>query len=303
MLLLLATAAIATTATTLAAAASGACPSPNPCVRQVREQAWGDDNPADHALSFAQPLLAGSTVLVFTTDININGTPVGTGAPSPIVISDSAAGTYRALVTVNNHWDWDAVRVFARTNVPAGALAVRTVWQTNQWHGLMIAEVAGAPANPRITAIGANNFDAAQTTDATSSGLLELGQAPALLVGFAFNASASAGDQGAPLAGSGFTSIGTAWNWNGKEGTPLKPVALLEAAQLSPPGRVAATFTPTPSVPPDDYMVVAVALQGTTPSTPAAAPASPAWATLLAALALLGIFMRRQRVAKDLCGT
>jgi hypothetical protein len=286
--------ALLATALTATGTASAACPSASPCVLQLKEQAWGDDNPADHALSFDQPLTSGSTILVFTTDINIYGSPPGTGAPLPLAISDSGAGSYRHLVTLNNQYDWDVVRVYARSNVPAGNLSVRAVWTTNQWHGLVIAEIGGAPPSPIFSAVGTLNLTSPQGTNAVSSGTLDLGQSPALLLGFAFNSSAGTNDQGAPNPGTGFSTVGTAWNWNGREGTPHRNVALLEAAQLNQPGTVAATFTPGPSLFPNTFMAVAIALQGT-PGTPAAvpAPASPAWAALLTALGLLGIATAR----------
>lgn len=245
-----------------ASAGGGLCPSKNACLRQSEQFAAGDDNPANHSLSFEQPVQAGSTVLVFACDMNVNGTPYGTGEPYPIVVSDSDKGTYQELLTVKDHLDWDDVKVFVRTNLPASNPAVQTVWKTNQWHAFMIVEVANLPPSPTIVVAGKLNIATNQTKDAVTSGLLSVGGMPALVLGFGANFRAPLGAVGAPYPGTGFQEVLKGLNWNGKEGSTLTPNALLEVAHFEQPGNVAATFTASPTVNGDDnFVVIGVSLR------------------------------------------
>lgn len=235
-------------------------------MRQALEWAAGDDNPAKGALTFKQPVLAGSTVLVFAADMNTHlaapGAPIGSGTPDPIVITDSGNGTYKLLLTVLDQPDWDDVQVFARTNLPAGSLTPQATWVTNQWHAMMIVEIANVDANPSIKVAGILNPSADETKDAAASGPLDLTASPALVVGLGVNFSDKTGDVGAPLAGTGFTALLKGWNWQGKEGTTLNPSALLAAAYFSNPGKVAVTFTPTKTINyQDNIMVIGVGIQ------------------------------------------
>lgn len=260
----------------------------SPCARQVRELTIGDDNEAKHALAFEQPLLANSTVLVFTTDMNLNGDPVGSGAPPLVSVRDSANGAYRELLTVNDPIDWQAAKVFARTAASSGALAVEVTWITNQWHGVVILEVANVTARPVLGVVGKFNPSASTTKDGVSSGALELGSTPALLIGLGANFRDAKGDVGAPYPGSGFTALSSAWNWKGKEGTSLNPSALVESAYFANPGRVAATFTASPNDGFNDNLVaIGVAFQTASGGAATPVPASPSWTLALLTLALL----------------
>ena len=237
-----------------------------PCVRQALEWAAGDDNGKKGVLTFKQPVLASSTVVAFAADMNINRSspdaPIGSGTPDPITMIDSGNGTYQELLTVLDDRDWDDVKVFARSNVPAGSLTVTAGWVTNQWHALMIVEVANVSATPSIAVAGILNPGAEETKDAASSGPLNLKASPALVVGLGVNFTDKKGDEGAPFAGTGFTAILQAWNWNGKEGTTTLPSALLESAYFPSPGKVAATFTPSKTINyKDNIMAIAVGIQ------------------------------------------
>jgi len=237
-----------------------------PCVRQSLEWAAGDDNGKKGVLTFKQPVLAGSTVVAFAADMNINRSSpdagIGTGTPEPITMVDSGSGTYKELLTVLDPYDWDDTKVFVRSNVPAGNLTVTAGWVTNQWHALMIVEVANAPAAPSIAVAGLLNHGAEETKDAASSGPLSLKASPALVIGLGINFTDKAGDEGAPFAGTGFTALLKGWNWNGKEGTTTLPSALLESAYFANPGNVAVTVTPSKTINyKDNIMVIGVGIQ------------------------------------------
>jgi len=247
---------------------SGGCTAggTDPCVRQALEWALGDDNGKKGVLTFKQPLLAGSTVLVFAADMNINkatpDSPIGSGTPDPIIVTDSGNGTYKLLLTVLDDRDWDDVQVFARSNLPAGTLTETVTWETNQWHAMMIVEVANVAANPSFKVAGILNPGADETTDAATSGPLDLAATPTIVVGMGINFTDKKGDVGAPLAGTGFTAHLAGWNWQGKEGTTLNNSALLSSAYYTSPGKVAVTYTPTKTINyKDNIMVLGVGIQ------------------------------------------
>lgn len=237
-----------------------------PCVRQALEWAAGDDNGKKGVLTFKQSVLASSTVVVFAADMNINraspDAPIGSGTPDPITMTDSGNGTYKELLTVLDDRDWDDVKIFVRSNVPAGSLTVQAGWVTNQWHAMMIVEVANVAATPAIAVAGVLNPGAAETKDAATSGPLDLKASPALVVGLGVNFTDKLGDEGAPFAGTGFDAVLKGWNWNGKEGTTTLPSALLESAYFANPGKVAVTVTPSKTINyKDNIMVLGVGIQ------------------------------------------
>jgi hypothetical protein len=226
------------------------------------ELAFGDDNPERHSLTFPQPMLPGSTVLVFVSDMNLNGNPTGTGTPPHIVITDSDNGNYVERLTVNDSVDWDDTKVFTRTNMPPGMLSVTAAWETNQWHAFMVVEIANVAAEPSIKAVGALNHSASQAPDAVSSGQVAVGDGPALVIGYGQNNYAALGGQSTPGAGTGFTPLASGANWQGKEGMSFNPASLLEAARFAAGGHVATTFTSgKPASLPENFVAIAVSIQ------------------------------------------
>lgn len=252
-----------TVTVTPAVAPGGGCDTTSvPCVRQFEEWAAGDDNPEKRSLTFKQPVLAGSTVLAYASDMNITGMPIGSGTPPAIALSDSQNGTYKELLSVNDQPDYYDIKLFSRSNVGAGSFTAQAVWQTNQWHAFMIVEVANVKANATVQSIGALSIGVAKTKDAVSSGVLNLGDSPALVVGLGINVGDALGDVGAPLSGTGFAPIATVWNWNGKEGTTSNQFAILQSAYSAHPGSLAVTVTPTASNSvSENVIVIAAGLQ------------------------------------------
>lgn len=241
-----------------------------PFVRQAKQWALGDDNGATTSLTFSaasggQDVLAGSAILVFLDDENFNGSPMGTGTPFAFTISDSASGSYSNLGYMGDQYDLDATSALVRTNVAAGALTITANWTTNQWHGLVVAEIANVGASPTVTLFptsGGLNRGPSASVDAITSGAVNLGSSPALIVGYCRNATDIAPTDGYPAAGTGFSTILTGINWNGKEGTSLNDSGLLQSRYLSNPGTTAATWTmrsPGPNA--ETFMALAVAFQ------------------------------------------
>lgn len=238
-----------------------------PSVRQAMQWAAGDDNPATSTLTFPLSVLAGSSILVFVDDENFNGSPIGSGAPYPVTISDSqgfssATGGYTSLGYIPDQYDLDSTEAFLRTNITSGTPSVTCNWITNQWHGLIVCEIANVGPSPTVTLWSHLNQPPSTTTDSITTGTHALGTSPALLVSYGRNATDIAPSAGYPAAGTGFTQILTGINWNGKENTTSVDSATLESKYYSNPGTVAATFTPRSfGTNPETFLALAVAFQ------------------------------------------
>jgi hypothetical protein len=226
-------------------------------VRQWQANAEGADESGIMMVTL-QPLAAGSTLVAFVSEENITGTPPGSGPPPPITLSDGAGNVYALLDVANDTLPgvFQGNMSFASTNVAATSqpLTVTATYPNeNQWLALVVVEVANVQASP-LVAVGnsPSNLSGATNSDATPSMSLS---SPALILALA----ASQGLTTAPTAGTGFTALGTAWNWEGLEETCVCPSALLEYATFANPGNVAATFTP--AAPNDNLINLAVALR------------------------------------------
>lgn len=206
-------------------------------------------------------VLPGSTILVFVSDVNFNGTPGGTGAPYSLTVADGQ-GTFPArLDWIGNQYDLDALQVYARKNVTGGDTTVTCTYTTNQWHTLVACEIAGVGTSPTITTFGTLQVNPAQTADAITAST-SLGSSPALLVGISFNSHDQDTSDGYPAAGTGFTNHGHFWNWAGRENTSLNDTTTLESRYLVNPGTAAVTFTPRAyGSSPDNFMTFGVAFQ------------------------------------------
>ena len=210
-------------------------------VRQYSQTSTTGNGSQDQSSSLGRPVLAGSAILVFVTEYNIGGTPAGSAAPAPVRMTDSSGGSYTLLNTLNDQPDWQAVMSFVRTNAPAGNLTVSAHFAGLEWQGLVVVEVANVPASPVVASMAHVNMAATKAANSVTSGAMAAGSSPVLVVAFGVNGSDTSG---APSAGTGFTSVVKAWNWNGVENTSTLPSSLLESGSFAAPGNVAATFTP-----------------------------------------------------------
>jgi hypothetical protein len=232
-----------------------------PSVRQGGQYGAGDDNPAVGTVTLTG-VLAGSSILVFVDDENFNGSPIGSGAPYPVTISDTQGGSYTSLGYVPDQYDLDSTEAFLRKNVASGSITVTCNWTTNQWHGLVVCEVANVGTSPTVTYWGLLSQPPSTTADLITTGTHNLGSSPALVVSYGRNATDIAPSAGYPAAGTGFTQILTGVNWNGKEGTTSVDSATLESRYYSNPGTVAATFTARSfGTNPETFLALAVAFQ------------------------------------------
>jgi hypothetical protein len=188
-------------------------------------------------LSLTNPVLAGSTILVFATQAN--------GAKSGVLISsvtDTAGNVYSKLQQVEDTSNaaWQNLYLYAAYNVPAGTPQVTVTYPQVEWQGVLLVEVTGVTSLPMQSNSGNVQLGVGTGTDAITSGTMATTGAPGTLIGVSM---ATLDTKGAPNAGTGFTSSTTVWNWNGEENSATVPSTRLEYQHYASPGDVAATFT------------------------------------------------------------
>jgi len=217
-------------------------------VRQMAQNAYvgyGITDQQNIRATLPKPVLQGSALVVFGTAYS----------PSdPMTADDDAGGVYSELgpplVDTN---EWANTHAFWRTNVNAAQSLTGHInfHQNLEWHGIIVAEIVGVRAlGGYVTNL--QGHQSAPLTDKQTSGPMSA-STPSLLLGLGISAGAQ---DGPPSAGTGFTSVGTAWNWGGAEGTANLPSVTLEY-KLVQPGTVAATFTPVSTVDfPDTFGVL-----------------------------------------------
>jgi hypothetical protein len=188
------------------------------------------------AVSLPQPVLVGSTILVFATESN------GGNAGMPITVTDSVGNPFSKLDQVDDTSNaaWQSMFSFAAYNVPAGTEQVTVKYKELEWQGVLVVEVAGVTSLPLLQHVGNVQHGTGTTTDAITSGSMSAGATPGTVIGLSM---ATLDTKGAPKAGTGFTASASMWNWNGEENTAKAPSTLLEYQHFTNPGDIATTFT------------------------------------------------------------
>jgi len=141
----------------------------------------------------------------------------GDMSPPPVTMSDSAGITYAMFNEVTDAPDFGAVLGFAVSNVAATGNPLKVTLafdRVNQWQGIVVMEIAGAGPLPVIGASSdvvfedccGSHGDLPDTLPSISL------SAPAPVVAFSYGFDPSS-------AGSGYTVLGSACNWQGLEGS------------------------------------------------------------------------------------
>jgi hypothetical protein len=197
------------------------------------------------------PVLAGSTIVVFVTEANN-----GDMTTPPVTMSDSAGDSYTELGNVNDQPDQQANLLFVTTNVAAtgNALKVTSAFDgVNQWQGIIVMEVAGTGPLSVVTSTSNLIFNdccgspGSLPDDFPSMTLT----APSLVI-------AMTNGFDVMTAGSGYTALGSAWDWMGAEGACNCNSATIEYGTF-PVGIAAPTFTPIEPI--TNWMNLAVAIK------------------------------------------
>lgn len=232
-------------------------------IRQAGEITLVGDNPAVDSVTLGTPVLAGSTVLVLAYD-EFFGT--ASQNPNPKTVNDTQSGTYTVITSHLVDVDTDASeQAWYRTNVAAGTLTTTVHYGggSNQWHSVVVAEVANVLGMTIGAASKAYTFASNPPTTANflSSTGMALGSSPGFVVGFSVNDDDyGPADPGFPVAGTGFTQFGTYTNWHGAEGTSSNNSAILASAYFPSGGTHPATFTRRAGGE-DAFFVLAVSFQ------------------------------------------
>jgi hypothetical protein len=197
------------------------------------------------------PVLAGSTVVVFVTEADN-----GDATTPPVTMSDSAGDSYAELGNVNDQPDQQATLLLVTTNVAAtgSALKVTSAFDgVNQWQGIVVMEVAGT--GPLSVVASTSNLifnDCCGSPGSLPDDLPSMTlTAPSLVI-------AMTNGFDVMTAGSGYTALGSAWDWMGAEGACNCNSATLEYGTF-PVGIAAPTFTPIEPI--TNWMNLAVAIE------------------------------------------
>jgi len=198
-----------------------------------------------------QPVLAGSTIVVFVTEAD-NGDMT---AP-PVTVSDSAGDSYTELNEVNDQPDQQANWMFVTKNVAATGRPLQvssTFHGVNQWQGIIVMEIAGTGP---LSVIGSSSNVIFNDCCGSPGSLPDVFPSIALTAPSLVIAVSDGFD--ILQAGSGYTVLGSAWDWMGDEGACNCNSTTIEYGTF-PVGSAAPRFVPIE--PRTNYMNLAVAIQ------------------------------------------
>ncbi len=189
-------------------------------------------------MKLTNPVLAGSSILVFVTEANAGNTGL------PITITDTSGNVYTKLDQVDDKTNaaWQSLFSFVAYDVHPGTTTLTIKFQQVEWQGVLAVEVGGVTSLPTIEHKGNVQYGTGTGINAVTSGLLTAGTSPGVLIGLS---TPTLDTKGAPNAGTGFTSVVTVWNWLGEEGSATVPSSRLEYQHYTDPSNDAATFAAT----------------------------------------------------------
>jgi hypothetical protein len=215
-------------------------------------QTTGTADAVNTPVQFTTATKAGDTIWVAVTLSDFAGVHT-------ISVTDTQNNAFTLLDQENDGAPGtQTVAHFYAANIVGDAMTpdtVTVVWTTENYKGVLIAEISGTTAAPLVghagnvqdgLGAGPNNVTAGPT-DVTSA------QTPALLVALSMNTSGGASDtggsgRGGPTAGSGMTQVGTMlWNWGAN-------LATFETASVTGAESISSTFNSTGT---DSYVTVA----------------------------------------------
>lgn len=228
-----------------------------PSIRQYANISTSGDGQTTQTATFSSSVLTGSTIVVFVTEYNINGSPQGSSPPSPITVTDSQSNSYGSALEIVNAYppgagndDWQGIMLFACANVTGGSsFAVTATYVGLEWQGVFAVEITGAATAVSSLVDHNSNFVTAiapNTTNGITGPTVTAGSNPAIVLAFSVNSTDIVGDA---TPGTGWSLAQETWNWGGVEGSANWPSAMLETKTTSAAGSVTPTFSspnPTP---------------------------------------------------------
>ncbi|MDB6082606.1 MAG: hypothetical protein JWN43_487 [Gammaproteobacteria bacterium] len=168
-----------------------------------------------------------------------------------ITVTDSQNNTYHALNQENDKAPGaQTVAQFYAASIQGGSDTVTVNWSSDNYKGVLAAEIAGITASPLAGNVGAiQDGKIPSVSENVSSPVLSIGGAktPALLVALTMDTDGGGSDTGgtgycAIPAGVGFNQVAQLWSWSAG-GQPVCNLATFETKILTASGSVAGLFT------------------------------------------------------------
>ena len=235
----------------------GAAPGSGPAlVQHSVYQTQSSDTQVNSTVSFNSPTKQGDMIWVAVTVSDYAGV-------HQISVSDTQGNTYTLLDQVNDPQPGaQTVAQFYAANIAGDGATPDTVtvnWNTDDYKGVLIAEISGTTAAP-LVGHASNDQDGNVTPLSAGSNNVTAGpititsqQAPALLVALSMDTTGGSSDLGGsgasgPAAGTGMTQVDMIWDWGAN-------VATFITAPIS--GAESATAEITATAVADSYATVA----------------------------------------------
>jgi hypothetical protein len=218
-------------------------------------QTIGDAGENNSAVQFTSLTTAGDTIWVAVTLSDYAGVHT-------ISVTDTQGNVYQKLDQENDKkGGFQSVAHFYAANIVGDTATpdtVTIVWTNENYKGVLITEISGTTGAPLVGHSGnIQNKLAAGSNNVTSGSIaVGSGKTPALMLALSMNTSGGSSDlggsgYGGPSAGSGFSPVGTLWNW----GVDL---ATFESESVTAAGSVAGLFNALDT---DSYVTVAAVFQ------------------------------------------
>jgi hypothetical protein len=213
---------------------SPACPAGNPgCTPPFEENT---------SVTFTQSTIRGDAIWVAATVSDYGGV-------HKITVTDSQGNVYHQLDQLNDGRPGaQSVAAFYAANVAGGADTVTVNWSSDNYKGVVIAEIGGVTPTPLVGSAariqdggiggGANNVAAHG---------IAVGATPSLMIALTMDTDGGGSDTGgtgncAIPAGTGFALVTQTWSW-AAGGAPVCNLATLETRIMTAPGTAAGMFT------------------------------------------------------------
>jgi hypothetical protein len=202
----------------------------------------------------------GNTIWVAATVSDYGGTHA-------ITVTDSQNNTYHELNQGNDGAPGSqSVAQFYAGNILGGADTVTVEWSSDNYKGVLAAEIAGVKGSPLVgNSVDIQDGHIASGSDNVTSKGISVGSSgtPALVVALTMDTDGGGSDTGgtgfcAVSSGNGFHQVTQLWNWS-PTGQPACNLATFETLTVTKSGMASGYFTTTHLS--DPYVTVATIFQ------------------------------------------
>jgi hypothetical protein len=197
-------------------------------------------------VTFTKATTKGNTIWVAATVSDYGGAHL-------ISVTDSQNNTYHELNQANDGKPGSqSVAHFYAANIQGGADTITVNWTSDNYKGILAAEIAGVTTTPldgNNAAIQDGKLASASNNVSSNAVSVNSGRTPALLVALTMGTNGGASDTGGSgycgvPAGTGFNQVAQMWSFSAG-GQPMCNLATLETKVITAAGTAAGTFTTT----------------------------------------------------------